>query len=121
MASIIIDSAKRQSLPSLVGGGGESASDEQNHGGSSSDGCSSDGNNYQTNPKINSFDGPRGKKHSDAEQFSGFSSPAESDSEVNFAENRLLHPDEYFQELDDLGSVVFQKSTVHFYTVSCKS
>ena len=70
---------------------------------------------------INAFDGPRSKKHSDAEQFSGFSSPAESDSEVNFAENRLLHPDEYFQELDDLGSVVFQKSMFHFYTVSCKS
>ncbi|PMD59434.1 uncharacterized protein K444DRAFT_630214 [Hyaloscypha bicolor E] len=65
---------------------------------------------------INAFDGPRSKKHSDAEQFSGFSSPAESDSEVNFAENRLLHPDEYFQELDDLGSVVFQKSMFHFYT-----
>jgi hypothetical protein len=70
---------------------------------------------------INTFDGPRGKKHSDAEQSSGYSSPAESDSEVNFAENRLLHPNEYFRELDDLGSEVFKKSMFHFYTVSCNS
>jgi Mg2+/Co2+ transporter CorC len=70
---------------------------------------------------INAFDGPRGRKHSDAEQFPGYSSPAESVSGVNFAENRLLHPDEYFRELDDLGSEVFKKSMFHFYTVSCNS
>ena len=70
---------------------------------------------------INAFDGPRAKKHSDAEQFPGYSSPAKSDSEVNFTENRLLHPNEYFRELDDLGSEVFKKSMFHFYTVSCNS
>ncbi|CZR51010.1 uncharacterized protein PAC_00885 [Phialocephala subalpina] len=47
------------------------------------------------------------------------SSPAESDfgvhSGVDFVEKRLLHPDEYFQELDDLGSKIFEKSMFHFY------
>jgi hypothetical protein len=69
---------------------------------------------------INVFDSPGEVKHSDAYQSPGPPSPAESDSGPNFVEKRLLHPDEYFQELDDLGSKVFQKSMFHFYTVSCK-
>jgi hypothetical protein len=44
-------------------------------------------------------------------------SPAESGSEVDFVEQRLLHPDEYFQELDDLGSKIFQTSMFHYYLV----
>ncbi|KAF8866666.1 hypothetical protein BDZ45DRAFT_279812 [Acephala macrosclerotiorum] len=43
------------------------------------------------------------------------SSPAQSDFGVDFVEKRLLHPDEYFQELDDLGSKIFQKSLFQFY------
>jgi hypothetical protein len=49
---------------------------------------------------------------------SGPPSLAESDSRVDFVEKRLLHADEYFQELDDLGFKVSQNSMFQFYKVS---
>jgi hypothetical protein len=60
---------------------------------------------------INIFD----DANTDTHHFSKSPSPAESVSE---GEKRFLHPDEYFQDLDDLGSKVLQKSMFHFYTVS---
>jgi hypothetical protein len=60
---------------------------------------------------INIFD----DANTDTHHFSKSPSPAES---VPEGEKRFLHPDEYFQDLDDLGSKVLQKSMFHFYTVS---
>jgi hypothetical protein len=55
---------------------------------------------------------------SDAYLSSGPPSQPESDSGVDFVKKRLLNADEYFQELDDLGAKVFDKSMFQFYTVS---
>ena len=41
----------------------------------------------------------------------------ESDSEDELLERRLLHPVEYFRELDDLGSQLYGSSIFHFYRV----
>ena len=60
------------------------------------------------------FDDP----DSDAYLSSGPPSQPESDSGVDFVKKRLLNADEYFQELDGLGSKVFEKSMFQFYTVS---
>lgn len=63
---------------------------------------------------INVFD----DSDSDTYLSSRPSSPTESGFEVDFVEKRLLHPDEYFQDLDDLASDVLQKSMFTFYIVS---
>jgi hypothetical protein len=62
---------------------------------------------------INVFD----HSNIDPQQSSEPTSPAGNNSE---GEGRFLNPGEYFQELDDLGSRVFQKSIFHFYIVSWK-
>ncbi len=51
---------------------------------------------------------------------SDIESDTESDKEDDFVHRRLLHSVEYFQELDDLASKVFQNSVFHFYIVSSK-
>jgi hypothetical protein len=51
---------------------------------------------------------------------SGPPSPTESDSKVDFVEKRLLHPDDYFQELDDLGSKILENSSFNVYKVSSR-
>ncbi|KAF4636038.1 hypothetical protein G7Y89_g2052 [Cudoniella acicularis] len=55
---------------------------------------------------INVFD----DSVSDVSLCSGPPSLAHSDWEDEFPEKRLLHPVEYFQELDDLGSKIYQRS-----------
>jgi hypothetical protein len=65
---------------------------------------------------INVFDGPSSETY----LSSGPPSPTESDSRVDFVEKRLLHPDDYFQELDDLGSKILENSSFNVYKVSSR-
>ena len=65
---------------------------------------------------INVFDG----SSSETYLSSGPASPTESGSRVDFVEKRLLHPDDYFQELDDLGSKILENSSFNVYKVSSR-
>jgi hypothetical protein len=49
------------------------------------------------------------------------SSPAESDSVEDFVEKRFSRPAEYFQELDDMTSKIYQNSVFKRYIVSSDS
>jgi hypothetical protein len=72
--------------------------------------------------KRNSSEEKANEDGSSSETYltSGPPSPTESDSRVDFVEKRLLHPDDYFQELDDLGSKILKNSNFKVYRVSSK-
>lgn len=57
---------------------------------------------------------------SDTSLSSRSPSPSESHSEGDTFKDRLLQPHEYFQELDDLGSTIYDRSAFPFYIVRCR-
>jgi hypothetical protein len=65
--------------------------------------------------KITSFDYPRSDKISRSSSPSSF---LESDCGDEPSDKRFSHPEEYFQELDDLGSKIYARSSFKILVVS---